>query len=94
MNKNKIKSKWNNIQVQFLLFPNTHQFQHSSFNTEQFPTSVIIAPAVIVLLFFCHQKLIEDCLFSLSNQSDRLTRSETVGTQLSSNNTNILKDKN
>lgn len=55
MNKNKIKSKWNNIQVQFvLLFPNTHQFQHSSFNTEQFPTSVIIAPAVIVLLFFCH----------------------------------------
>lgn len=50
-NKNKIKSKWNNIQVLFLLF-SKHQFQHSSSDTEQLSTSVFIAPAVIMLFCF------------------------------------------
>lgn len=36
----------------FYYFPNTHQFQHSSSDTEQLSTSVFIAPAVIMLFCF------------------------------------------
>lgn len=78
---------WNNIQVLILLFPNTRQFQHSSINTEQFSTSVIIASAVM-LFFLPLEAYYEDCLVCQTRLTV-LILAQTVGTQPSSNSTNI-----